>query len=88
MWVTLCPARRSRSFAAPKLGERTSSGWKLEDAKRSGAHSPRYRASGRIQLTLAIMLGRDVLQEYRKSPIDTVMNGLWEIPQLWSFLVV
>ena len=33
------------------------------------------------------MLGRGILQEYRKSPIDSVMNVLWAIPQLWTVLV-
>ena len=82
MCVILCSARRSRSCAALTLRERTSSGWKLEYSERGRAHSPRYRAPGSIQLTLAIMLGGDVLQEYRISPIDSVMTVIWAIPQL------
>ena len=58
MWVTLYPARSWGFFAATRLENFFCIRDEYSDhTERSGTHSPRYRASGRIQLTPVIWFG-------------------------------
>ena len=51
-----------------------------EDKERGSAYSPRYKASGRIQLTLVIWFGGKSFGNCSNSQIDPVKGIIWIAP--------